>query len=86
MPATYDAVLRDNQIEWSENSPEVAPGEALRVQVTVVGEGQALNEDERQAEIIKTLGELAAQGGIMGIPDPAAWQREIREDRDLPGR
>ena len=30
---------------------------------------------------------LRALGGLSdAIPDPAAWQREIREDRSLPGR
>jgi hypothetical protein len=24
--------------------------------------------------------------GFKGIPDPSAWQREIRQDRPLPGR
>ena len=31
--------------------------------------------------------ELRAQGGLSDvIPDPLAWQREVREDRALPGR
>ncbi len=30
---------------------------------------------------------LRAAGGLSAvIPDPAAWQREIRQDRSLPGR
>ena len=30
---------------------------------------------------------LRATGGLINlIPDPAAWQREIRQDRPLPGR
>ena len=32
------------------------------------------------------LGRIASRGGIAGIEDPAAWQREIRRDRSLPGR
>lgn len=32
------------------------------------------------------LSQLAAAGGIRSIPDPLAWQREIRQDRPLPGR
>jgi hypothetical protein len=31
--------------------------------------------------------ELRARGGLRDlIPDPAAWQRELRQDRPLPGR
>lgn len=33
------------------------------------------------------LRKLRESGGLRGvIPDPVAWQREIREDRQLPGR
>ena len=31
------------------------------------------------------LDKLAAMGGLSSIPDPSAWQREVREDRLLPG-
>ena len=35
----------------------------------------------------QVLEELAAQDTVAeAIPDPAAWQREIRQDRELPGR
>lgn len=35
----------------------------------------------------QALEELRALGGLGNIiPDPAAWQRELREDRPLPGR
>jgi hypothetical protein len=29
---------------------------------------------------------VAARGGLVAIPDPLQWEREQREDRDLPGR
>jgi hypothetical protein len=32
------------------------------------------------------LSRIAARGGITSISDPAAWQREQRTDRPLPGR
>jgi len=32
------------------------------------------------------LEKIAARGGIRSIPDAAAWQREIRNDRPLPDR
>jgi hypothetical protein len=35
----------------------------------------------------EALAALRAMGGLKDvIPDPAAWQREQREDRPLPGR
>lgn len=41
---------------------------------------------ERHAKGLAAMKRLAARGGIKGIPDPVAWQRESREDRPLPGR
>jgi hypothetical protein len=32
------------------------------------------------------LARIAARDGLAGIEDPVAWQRELREDRPLPGR
>ena len=40
----------------------------------------------RLADAVSALEELAMAGGIASIPDPSAWQRDIREDRPLPGR
>lgn len=41
-----------------------------------------MSEEERQHHL-----RIIAQGGSgQSIPDPMAWQREIRADRPLPGR
>lgn len=41
-----------------------------------------VSEAERQHH----LGIVAKGGSGLSIPDPVAWQREIRADRPLPGR
>ena len=40
----------------------------------------------RSARGLEILKELGAMGAFREIEDPAAWQREIRKDRPLPGR
>ena len=40
------------------------------------------SQGEQAADILQ---EIADSGGL-GISDPLAWQREVRKDRDLPGR
>lgn len=40
----------------------------------------------RLVKLRESFERLAAAGGIQSITDPVAWQREQREDRDLPGR
>lgn len=42
--------------------------------------------DRRREQGMAALSRIAARGGIAGISDPLAWQREQRADRPLPGR
>lgn len=37
-------------------------------------------------KMVRSLEKLASLGGVKSIPDPVAWQREIRKDRKLPLR
>lgn len=46
---------------------------------------RAVSAHRRQA-IKGSLEELAALGVFADITDPVAWQRQIRQDRPLPGR
>jgi len=87
MLKTYKARLKGERLEWSGEVPLAASQEA-DVLVTVLpplelAEGE---RRERGAGMAAALREIAARGGIRSIPDPVAWQREIREDRPLPGR
>lgn len=43
-------------------------------------------EEERGQRIKAAFHTLAALNAFADIADPAAWQREIRQDRQLPGR
>ncbi len=43
-------------------------------------------EDERGKRIKDSLHALAELGTFRDINDPVEWQRQIREDRPLPGR
>lgn len=82
MLKTYKAVLRANRLEWSEGIPErLAEDRPVKVTVTIL-EGDA-GQGERMAEALEALAHLDAGSAI---PDPAAWEREQRPDRDLPGR
>lgn len=40
----------------------------------------------RKETLMDLMREMSASGGIKSIKDPIEWQREIRKDRDLPGR
>ncbi|MEW6378644.1 MAG: hypothetical protein AB1611_03430 [bacterium] len=89
MPRTYKAILRGNRIEWSDDAPScLAPEHAVAVQVTVLDEeslptGSGLNQGQRMAAALE---QLAAIHACAEMTDPAAWERDIREDRPLPDR
>ncbi len=45
-----------------------------------------LSELPTQEEALAALRKLRELGTFKAISDPVAWQREIRQDRPLPGR
>ena len=88
MLKTYKAKLKDDHIEWAESPPPALNGGTTDVLVTVLGLHEAVMADkaELRRRRVAALERIAARGGIKSIPDPVAWQREMREDRPLPGR
>jgi hypothetical protein len=83
MLRTYEGVLEGDRVRWTgEDAP--ATDRPLRVHITVL-EVEA-EEEERGQKMADALSRLAESGAFSGIEDPGAWQREIREDRPLPGR
>ena len=56
----------------------------MRVHITLLDPPPvAGNRGERMAAALERL---AAGSGVAGITDPMEWEREQREERDLPGR
>jgi hypothetical protein len=83
---TYRAVIRGNTVKWIDTPPN--PDVETEVSITLL-KPRPESEESRRARrqlAVDALAELAAAGGIKSIPDPAAWEREIRQDRPLPGR
>jgi len=88
MLQTYRAVLRGNWLEWIGAAPEQVKDEnEITVEVTILGDAWAESvERERGMKMAEALEALAEVNALADITDPVAWQREIREDRPLPGR
>jgi hypothetical protein len=88
MLETYEGILSDNHIEWSGDAPKQAPaGQRLRVHVTILDQvATPLSKAEQGKRMREILEELAAMRALASITDPAAWERETRRDRPLPGR
>lgn len=85
MLPTYPAVLRQNRIEWTgETPPGLSADESVPVHVTLLAPPPVAgsNQGQRMAAALEKL----ANSALAQIADPLAWERERREDRGLPGR
>ena len=79
MSKTYEGVLHGDRIDWTAGNPGL--DRPARVRVTVVeADDEPAGRGERMADALSKLAEF---GGITGIGDPQAWQREQRADRPL---
>lgn len=70
--------------------PELRNGK-VRVEATLEAVTQSGGDgdgaDASAGTVLDALRELRASGEVRQlIPDPVAWQRELRKDRELPGR
>ena len=76
---------------------QLPPPRAARLEHLIVGllefvepeatHATAQADDEHRRQLaLAALNRIASRGGIAGIEDPVAWQREQRADRPLPGR
>lgn len=57
----------------------------LKVTATIQEAGDS-NERPTKEDALAALRKLRELGTFKEIADPVAWQREIRQDRPLPGR
>ena len=59
----------------------------VRVRIILLDQPEAVTDEQRGLRMAEALAGIAARGRVAEmIPDPIAWQREVREDRSLPGR
>ena len=81
---TYEAIIKDDRVEWVGERPDV-PG-PIKVTVTVLEDGHPKPKNPDREGLKEILEKLAELNPFSEIDDPVAWQRGIRKDRPLPGR
>ena len=83
---TFKAILRGNSLEWGEEVRGLFRRDRpVQVLVTIL-EVEHLQEThgrgQRMAAALEKLAQTQAFAGI----EPVGWQREVRQERELPGR
>jgi len=88
MVTTYKAILRGNQLEWSDEAPASLTSDGpVTVQVTILDDLDLLAQKQRRGQpMADILAHLASKQALNHIPDPVTWEREVRQDRPLPDR
>ncbi len=90
MMPTYKATLRGNRLEWRGDIRKYIPADrAVTVYVTLVDELPVELEEmagKQGAAMAAALTRLAEMDALADISDAAIWEREERQDRELPGR
>jgi hypothetical protein len=82
----YRALLHGDRLEWLEDAPESPTDVPLRVHVTVLEQEPPAEVHARGRAMAAILEQLAERRTFSAITDPVGWQRELRQDRQLPGR
>ena len=90
MLSTYRALLTGHQLKWRNEEPSHIPlDRAVEVYVTILEETILLpsSQDKTQGQrMADALEQLACLQSSSLPDDAAAWERETRADRALPGR
>jgi len=82
----YRALLHGDRLEWLGEAPESQTDAPLSVQVIILEQESLSEEHARGPAMAALLEKLAERNTFSPITDPVRWQRELRQDRVLPGR
>ena len=85
MLKTFSAILKNNSIEWVEETPEINLNSSIKVHITFLEEPvihKTKSNGKKMAEALKKI----AQNNALDEIDAQKWQQEIRQDRSLPNR
>jgi len=85
MQQIFEAILKGNLLEWAREVPKQSD-RPIRVYVTLQEDRSSLSAELRRQRIVEILEKIAASNVFADINDPVEWQRELRQDRPLPGR
>jgi len=86
--ATYNEVLIQVQSLTPDEQLRLLEELAALIRQRVISEDRDANLSHslRRQKIVEILEKIAASNVFANVSDPVEWQRELRQDRPLPGR
>ncbi|MDK2409386.1 hypothetical protein QHH11_09170 [Aphanizomenon sp. PH219] len=85
MLKTFNAILKNNSIEWIDKTPEMNLDGSFQVQVTFLEQTSTTATKSNGQKMAEALRKISKKN-IFAEIDPQKWQQEIRQDRSLPNR
>jgi hypothetical protein len=84
MLPTYRAILKGTRVIWLDAPPQLP--EDAEVHITVLHpEASPPKDRDRGSAMAAALEKLSEINAFAGV-DPIGWQRDVRQNRPLPGR
>jgi len=85
MLKTFNAILKNNSIQWLDETPKIEANTSVKVYVTLLEEmtiNQTKSNGQKMAEALSKI----SKNNIFANINPEKWQQETRQDRLLPNR
>ena len=81
----FNAILKNNSIQWVDETPEIELDTSVKVHITLLEEIAPHPKKSNGYKMAEALRKISKKNILTEI-DPQKWQQEIRQDRSLPNR
>lgn len=85
MQKTFDAILKNNSIQWIDKTPEIDLDNSIKIQVTFLEDNLLIKNKSNGQKMANALEKIAHKNTFSNI-NPSEWQKEIRQERPLLNR
>lgn len=85
MLKTFNAILKNDSIQWLDETPPIELDNSIKVHVTLLEEITIHQSQSNGQKMAEALRKIASNNNLSQI-NPQEWQKEIRQDRSLPHR
>lgn len=85
MLKTFNAILKNNSIQWLDETPTIELDASVKVYVTLLEEITINQTKSNGQKMAKALSKISKNGNFANV-DPKKWQQENRDDRDIRNR